>query len=221
MSLTVVIPVYNHLTDTLLTLDTLAATTMCDVIVVDDGSTDGTRHALDAKYLTYIANEENLGVNASWNVGIRAAIESGATYICVANNDLAFSPGWWRPLKRALDGGAAVVSPYSTIGHLPSDWPAGGDRRTNPCSSVMDLLGSCFAFRASLIERIGYFPEDMRHYYGDNWLQDSCKRHGLIATHVRDSYVHHFGMHTTAELPGSQLEADRLAYEDYKRRTWR
>lgn len=210
MSLTVVIPVYNHLHDTLLTLDTLAATTSCDVIVVDDGSTDDTRHALDAKYLTYIANETNLGVNASWNVGIRAAIAAGAKYICVANNDLAFSPGWWRPLKRALDSGMAVVSPYSTEGVLPADWPLGGERHPNP--HALPLLGSCFCFRAALIQRIGYFPEDMRHYYGDNWIADTCTDEGLRVGYAPESYVHHFYMQTSSSVPHKQLLLDGEAY---------
>ena len=213
--LTVVIPVYNHIDDTIVTLDTLEATTRCSVIIVDDGSTDGTREALENRDVTYIANETNLGVNASWNVGIRAAIAAGADYICVANNDLAFAPGWWRPLREALDDGYAVVSPYSTEGQLPEDWPAGSRRHENP--HRLDILGSCFAFKPSLITEIGYVPEVMRHYYGDNWICDTCARKRLKVRHIREGYVHHFYMQTTSTVGHESLERDAKAYARYQR----
>ena len=220
MTLAVVMPVYNHIADTLIALDTLEATTRCEVIIVDDGSTDGTRKALLQRHVTYITNPRNLGVNASWNIGIRSAIAAGAEYIAVVNNDLAFSPGWWPPLRSALDSGHAVVSPYSTERLLPPDWPLGADRHVNPFAA-MPILGSCFAFKPSLIERIGYFPQAMRHYCGDDWLVEVCRREGLKVGHIRESYVHHYCMTTTRDLPSAALIADRKAYEDYKERTWR
>lgn len=211
MSLTVVIPVFNHVADTIVTLDTLEATTRCDVVIVDDGSTDATREVIGKRRVTYITNPHNLGVNASWNVGIRSAISGGARYVCVANNDLAFSPGWWPPLQAALDSGMAVVSPYSTEGMLPTDWPYGVHRHENPHG--LPILGSCFAFRPGLVERIGQFPEAMRHYYGDNWIADACADLGLRVGFVRDSYVHHFYMQTSSALPHEQLIADGEAYK--------
>ena len=63
-----------------------------EVIVIDDGSTDGTRAVLEpyiaAKRIVYI-HQENKGLAGARNTGIRAA---KGNYIALLDSDDAFMP---------------------------------------------------------------------------------------------------------------------------------
>lgn len=66
------------------------------IILVDNGSTDGTGEAVREKYpaVEVIATGENLGFPGGNNVGIRRALEAGAEYVCLLNNDTAVDPAF-------------------------------------------------------------------------------------------------------------------------------
>ena len=59
------------------------------VFVVDNGSTDGTLTAVQREFpgVTAIRSEENLGFAEGNNVGLRAALDAGADYALLLNND--------------------------------------------------------------------------------------------------------------------------------------
>ena len=221
--ISVVIPVYNNFGLTVDTINTLVECTKteCDIIMVDDCSTDCTQEHYTPLSgfnfglfkLHYIRNEERKGVNASWNVGIKAALEIGNEFICIANNDLLFTQGWELPLINALEQEYSCVSPYSTEGQLPADFPNGSSRHINP--NPIEILGCCFMFKSQLIQKIGFFPEQMRHYYGDNWIADICKKNAFKIGHIYDSYIHHLYCKTTQDLPSEIMLADGLEYKQY------
>lgn len=227
--LIVVIPCYNKVYWTQKTIESLIECTHSDlhIVMVDDGCTDDTwtygkelseRLNKDGQRVYYHQNSKNIGVNASWNAGLRVAMATQIEYICIANNDLLFTDGWDVPLLDALDSDYWLVSPYSTEQGIPADWPAGATRHVNPVSNVMNILGACFAFKPALIKKIGYFPEECVHYYGDNAIQDACLRLGLKVGHIYDSYIHHFFCQTTRELNNNYFfKVDTEAYDRYKR----
>ncbi len=220
--LTIVIPVYNELHHTKQTIETLMSCTYdFTLVIVDDGCTDGTAEwasgYLQPKMgdrLFYIKNPQNLGVNGSWNVGLKKAMDLPSDHICIANNDLVFTRNWDKPLIDALDsGGYSLVSPYSTEQSLPADWPQGKDRHTNPVH--IDILGACFMFRKELIEEIGYFPPQMRHYFGDNWIMDFARQAGRKVGHVFDSYIHHCFCISSSKLDNNHwFKVDGDAYNE-------
>lgn len=217
--ITVIIPCYNNLELTKKTLVSLNDSTVSNVniVIVDDHSTDGTEAYFKAhsyaNNLFYIRNNENKGVNASWNIGLKKALELDAPYICISNNDILYTQDWDVALINALNNGYSVVSPYSTEQAIPSDWPEGKGRHVNPVN--LPILGCCFMFKKELIDTIGFFPEQMVHYYGDNWIIDICKKHLLKVGHIFDSYIHHLYCKTTSSLPGTIFHKDTVAYKKY------
>jgi glycosyltransferase involved in cell wall biosynthesis len=86
MKLAAVIPAYNEAP----TIRDVAERTLrqvADVIVIDDGSTDGTAAALQGLPLTLIANPANLGKGASLWRGFAVALAEGADAVVTLDGD--------------------------------------------------------------------------------------------------------------------------------------
>ena len=61
------------------------------------------------------------GFTAPVNPGLRAA---RGRYAVVMNDDVEVLPGWWPPLREALDAGAAVTFPLTIDGAMRHDFAA-------------------------------------------------------------------------------------------------
>ena len=111
-SISVVIPNWNGAALLAECLDSVAAidypTDRLEVIVVDDGSTDGSLELMATEYphIRVVAHEANLGFAAACNTGARHA-----TSECVAflNNDMRVDVGWARGLATAYDAARGYV----------------------------------------------------------------------------------------------------------------
>jgi GT2 family glycosyltransferase len=67
----------------------LNSSVLIHVIVVDNGSTDGTQHILRQKYpqVELIETHQNLGFGKANNIGLKKAYEAGAEYVFLLNQD--------------------------------------------------------------------------------------------------------------------------------------
>lgn len=217
--LAIVMPVFNHVYTTQRSVESLIQSTSDPnfrLIFIDDCSSvesevqdyaSDLSRRLDYRF-QYIRNPSNLGVNASWNIGVTAARAFAASHIAVVNNDVLFAPNWDKPLVAALaDPSVGVVSPLSTYGHVPLDWPRGASRDVNPAGyrGYMPLLGACFMATADTFERCGPFPESLRIYFGDNWLAARVQQLGLQCGYDSESYVHHLFCITTSKLDNDPI----------------
>jgi GT2 family glycosyltransferase len=84
------------------------------VIVVDNGSVDGSIEALRSRWtdLDVIELGSNTGFSAGNNAGIRRALELGADVIGIFNNDAVATHGFLEPIDRRVgDGTRVAVSP--------------------------------------------------------------------------------------------------------------
>lgn len=224
MRLAVIMPCYNELAVTKQTVESLFEATAdpdwC-LVLVNDGSTDGTHeYALELKYeygskVKYVCHPQNRGVTAVWNAGLA---RTSSLYVAIVNNDILFTPRWDAPLINALEANSrlAVVSPLSTHDRMPRDWPAGGSRHPNPAHYMgcLPIEGACFMCRTALFDEIGMFPEEMKIYFGDNWLVLASQARGYKCGYAQDSYIHHLFRQTTKKLDYEAVWAhDEAAYE--------
>ena len=107
----VIVPVYNeaaHLEELLHAID--AAPGKKEIIIVDDGSTDGTREKLQALPLagavTIVFHEKNCGKGAA----IRTALAYvRGEYVLIQDSDLEYDPQDYPALLRPLEEGRANV----------------------------------------------------------------------------------------------------------------
>jgi GT2 family glycosyltransferase len=110
-----IIPLFNNLALTRACVDSLQATLPAglahEIILVDDGSTDGTREWLAtlAPPFRVVLNERNLGYATANN---RAAAVAQGEFLALLNNDLVLLPNWFDPLlgaHRCLGGAAGLI----------------------------------------------------------------------------------------------------------------
>jgi len=119
----VVIPVHNRRELTHACLESLSQQTYpyLSIIVVDDGSTDGTSEMIREKYpeVTLLHGDGNLWWTAATNMGIRKALETASDddYILVINDDLEVNPDYVDNLVRF-----ARRHPRSLVGSVTVDF---------------------------------------------------------------------------------------------------
>lgn len=111
MQVSFIIPLFNCLALTRACIESLTRTLPRDltheIILIDDGSTDGTREWLktvgDARgdRFRVVLNERNRGYAFSNN---RAAAAARGAYLILLNNDVVLQPGWLEPLLAAHTG---------------------------------------------------------------------------------------------------------------------
>ncbi|MBF5059703.1 glycosyltransferase family 2 protein [Candidatus Neptunochlamydia vexilliferae] len=130
---------WNGKEDTLACLKSLEkVTTPHKVVVVDNGSTDGSVEAFSQTDAHLIETGENLGYAEGNNVGIRYALEQGADTIFILNNDTTVEPDILEGfLKRdiPIQGGAAHLMDHPHfLDHLGGNW--------NATKGSFDLVGA-------------------------------------------------------------------------------
>jgi GT2 family glycosyltransferase len=190
----VVTVTWNGLQDTCECLDSLflQEDVLLDIVVVDNGSTDGATQFLRKKYpnVETIRSERNLGFAGGFNLGITYAIKQGAEYVLIINNDTILDSSMCKNLLFAMSDEVAVASPVIFYAQDPQRiWSAGGyihpnlleprdsHSRDQELPSVpikrTFLSGCCMLIKRDVFTKIGLFDERFFVYYED---LDFCLR---------------------------------------------
>ena len=111
MKLSVLIPVYNEMENIREILSRVRATKLAkEIIVVDDGSSDGTREVLkklDGRHkVRVILHEKNLGKGAAVATGLR---EARGDVVLIQDADLEYNPRDYPALLQPIEEGLADV----------------------------------------------------------------------------------------------------------------
>ena len=176
--LTVVVPCYNERGTALDLIDrVLASPWVTEVVVVDDGSTDGTRELLatvDDPRVAVVLHDVNQGKGAALRTGFAKA---GAEYVVVQDADLEYDPAEYGELLAPLESDQAdVVYGSRFLSGRPHRvlyfWHSLGNRGLTLLSNMFTDLNltdmeTCYkAFRREVIQsitieedRFGFEPE--------------------------------------------------------------
>jgi glycosyltransferase involved in cell wall biosynthesis len=182
-----VLPAFNRAATLGRALESVLAQTRAadEVVVVDDGSTDGTdRLVAGFPSVVYIA-QENRGVSAARNRGVSAAAGEWVAFLD--------SDDEWRPEKLQRQLEALERNPGHDVCHTDEIWIRNG-RRVNPgrrhakaggrifrrCLPLCAISPSAAMIRRSLLDAVGGFDEALpvcEDY--DLWLR-ICAHHPVL-----------------------------------------
>lgn len=206
---------WKGLADTLACLDSLSrlAYPACEVVVVDNGSTDGAATAIRAAFpwCTVIQNEENLGFAEGNNVGLCYAGQQAADYALLLNNDTEVDPEFMNHLIAAIDSDPAVgvVGPTIYYHERPDViWSAGGqidwrrgtagmvgmDGKENGqyCVREVDFVTGCaLLVRMAALKRTGTLDARFFAYYEEAEWCVRIQRAGYRILHVPQARIWH------------------------------
>lgn len=222
--ISVIIPTYNCCADLHKCLTSWRKQTYenFELIVVDDGSTDGTAELLaDFNEVIVLKHETNRGANAARNTGLRIA---GGAYIFVGDSDAQYSPDI---LQKMLD---VLESANRNIGYVYCNWFNMGSQREGfeltHAFDIDDLKRDNYIPMPSLIRAEvldfydcpnGLFDEEISRLQDwDLWLALAQK--GIYGVHLPEVlFVHHMRKESITKLDGkSYVEARKIVVEKHK-----
>jgi GT2 family glycosyltransferase len=205
---------WNRKEDTLACLETLICQTVPDlhVLVVDNHSTDSSPDAIATRYpqVEQIINSENLGFAAGFNVGLQFALDAGADYIFIMNNDTILSPDCLEHLMRSTNPEVGILAPIIYYASQPQCiWALGGSthplllEKHDPWADKVDpgdlpeildcdfVTGCAMFFPRKTLEIVGLFDEKFRMYYEDSDLCLRVRQAGLRIEAVSSAHMWH------------------------------
>jgi GT2 family glycosyltransferase len=208
MKLVAVVLSWNGREDTLACLESLRG---IESVCVDNGSSDGSADAVAERFpqVELIRTEVNLGFAAGNNVGIRRALDRGADWVLLVNNDATVEPGVAVALAAAAEArpDAGVLACKVLFANSDRLWYAGaafdpilgrsrhdGFGKADVPGELRDVAratGTGMAVSRPAIERTGLFDEELFLYAEDlEW----CLRIGMAGfaiVYVPEARVRH------------------------------
>jgi len=185
------------------------------VHVVDNGSSDGSVHAILAQFpkVDVIQTGSNLGYAGGNNAGMRRALETGAMYVLLLNNDTVVDPGLLRAFVSAAqrEPQAAAFSAKIFFYDEPDRiWYAGarwdgkascffqvgeGERddqeRFATISETAYACGCAFFVSAKRLREIGLLDEDFFLYFEETDWCYRARRRGYPSVFVPEAKLWH------------------------------
>ena len=181
------------------------------VTVVDNASTDGTAELVrrDFPRVRLVLLPENVGYGRGNNEGMRRALEEGARFVALINNDVRVEPGFFGRLLAAaarvpagLFTGTLLFADSEVVNSTGLEIDRFGRardrdfrvplhelrRRDGPADGVS---GGAALIRAETLREVGLFDPGYFAYYEDVDLSLRARRAGYGSYYVREARARH------------------------------
>ncbi|MDD4455987.1 MAG: glycosyltransferase family 2 protein [Syntrophotalea acetylenica] len=201
----------------------------CQVIFVDNGSTDGSYEFIREKFpqCEFLQNGENLFFAAGNNRGIIKAADMGAEYVFILNNDTLVEPGCIETLVNFMDANpqAAACQPLlchlsdpdiiasagCRLGRIGRAWDHSCGLPTKAVGTepfpVLGVTGGALFIHTSVMVEAGLFDETFQMYFEDVDLSLRLRNAGHSLYCIPSARVLHMVSATT-----NKMNADRRIY---------
>lgn len=234
---TIIIPNYNGLSFMEPCFESLKEQTVRDfkVLVVDNGSTDGSVEWLKEHRIPSIFLKENTGFSGAVNTGIRAA---DTPYVLLLNNDTRVEPGFVAAMERAMDQSPKIFSVssrmiqmyhpellddagdmYSILGWAYQRGVGRSSELYQKSCRVFSACAGAAIYRRAVFHEIGLFDELHFAYLEDIDVGWRAKLYGYDNVYCPDAVVYHVGSGTSGSRYNSfkvRLAARNCIYLNYK-----
>jgi GT2 family glycosyltransferase len=203
----IVVLTWNHIEITKKFFDSLLFNTSLKIkiIVVDNGSIDGTRKYLGelkerlADKLEVVLNQENRGFVRGVNQGLAV---STAPYVCLANNDLIFTNGWLDEMVGLFESNKSIgiLNPNSNNlgthimekGSVESLAIELKNRYGGVFAEMPFCIGFCMVMRREIIDKSKGLSEDyIPMFFEDSDISMKAKEMGYLIGVAKGAYVWH------------------------------
>lgn len=255
VELSVIMPVMNQDFYTKQVLDYLCYYTDMpfEIIVIDNGSTDDTPNILKEASeklpesfplldnVVVITNEYNLGISASWNLGLSVA---NGEYIAIVNNDIILLDGWASKMIEVMKTNPDVwaISPkFSRGGNVNPDFESRAQELRESALRYVPIgapgtaggfAGFCFIISKAGCENLllnedplaststgklpHLFDEQFFYWYSDTDFWYRCHQQGHQAVQSQNVLIHHYESQTISKIPdlSSKLHKEAKKFED-------
>ncbi len=181
-----------------------ASTFASDVMVIDNGSNDGTPDFIRGNFPEVIlsGNKDNLGFGAANNVGLRYALTNGYRYVYLLNQDAWVFPETFATLVRAFEenGGKAIgiLSPMqmeASLTRMDAQFRkhCGTALENNPAETVRVpfVMAAHWMVSRECLESVGGFSPAFPHYGEDVDYIHRAAYKGLAAAVVKTASAVH------------------------------
>ncbi len=207
MRLAAIVPVWNGRPLVEKLLASLAKQTLRadELVVVDNGSTDGAPEAARACGARVIGMGRNAGFAAAVNRGIR---ETRAEWIAVLNSDVELAPDYFALLTAssswfatgrilAADDPSRIDGTFDLVCRGGTAWRAGSGQADGPAWDVRRRIWSApwtaAVFRAALFEKTGLLEERFESYLEDVDFGLRCAALDMAGEYVPGAVAWHRG----------------------------
>lgn len=187
-----------------------------EVIIVDNGSKDGSVELLQSEYpeVRLVRFEQNTGFSVAVNAGIRAG---NGEFVALLNNDTVVEPGWLSEMIKVMAEMPEIGSTgckmlayddRSLLDGAGDGYRRGGlpgrighrERDLGQFDEPRFILGACGGaalYRRSMLDEIGLFDEDYFAYLEDVDLGLRAQNAGFKCRYVPSAIIYHLGCGTT------------------------
>lgn len=225
---------WNGREDTLRCLESLVGIDRPDlgIICVDNGSTDGSAEAVHERFPDVLLIEagDNLGYSGGNNLGLRHALEQGARWTMLVNNDATVAPdvidGFERAIALRPRAGILAGKVYfadrpqtiwfagqrvsTLVGY--SGRPRGYGRRDGPpymkVGSTDRAVGALMAVSREALEAVGLLDEGLFAYVEDVDLAIRVRRAGFEVVFAPEARA----WHSVSASTGGEQSTHTLYY---------
>ncbi len=200
-NISVVIPTYNRRKTIGRSIDSVLNQTLfpSEIIVVDDGSTDGTSDYIQSNFPSIrLLQQTNKGVSSARNMGIRS---SNSDWVALLDSD-----DEWFPQKLEKQVMTLSQSPDIKFCHTEEIWIRNGVRVNQmkkhqkygghiffKCLDMCRISPSSVLFHQSILDDVGYFDKDLKVCEDyDLWLRITAK---FPVLYIDESLIKKYGGH--------------------------
>lgn len=194
-----------------------------NIIVVDNGSVDGSVDLIEKEFpeVFLIKNDKNYGFAGGVNRGIQKAIDMGAEYVALFNNDAIADKRWLEELVSCLQKNPKTAiatckfldskgNKFDSTGDIYTTWGLSYPRgRGEPVSDVYDnrnlvfgASGGASLYRTSLFKEIGLFDQEFFAYFEDVDISFRAQLAGWKVRYVPTAIAYHQISATTGKIKG-------------------
>lgn len=211
-----------------------------DVIIVDNGSSDGSADYIKLNYPKFrlVENRKNLGFSKAVNQGIAA---SNTDFVMLLNNDVVLEQCAIKNLLNCIKEDSKIFAAASkmlnsdelTIDDAGDDYTLLGwtkkvgngkpEAAYNEDREIFSACAGAAIYRRKVFDEIGYLDESFFAYMEDVDISYRARIHGYKCVYCSNAVVYHLGSATSGSKYNSfkiKLAARNNVYVPYKNMPW-